>query len=160
MKTGWLILMVAALLGVAGFTARLAQSKSESSCVSCAANVRDPGTALAWMKSEFQLSEEEFQKVCSLHEAYLPKCDAMCERMKEAGTRLSSILTQSGPGMTPEAEAALRDYETLRAECQRATLGHLAETARVMKPEAGRAYMKKVLPHLLTTNQHVSEVTR
>lgn len=160
MKTGWLILMVAALLGVAGFTGRLALSKSEASCVSCAANAREPRTALAWMRSEFQLSEEEFEKVCSLHEAYLPKCDAMCERMKEAGTRLSSILTQSGPGMSPEAETALRDYETLRAECQRSTLRHLAETARVMKPEAGRAYMKKVLPHLLNTNQHVSEVTR
>jgi hypothetical protein len=160
MKTGWLILMVAALLGVGGFTARLASTKSEAECVSCAANTRDAKTALAWMKKEFQLDDAEFQKVCSLHEAYLPKCDAMCERMREAGTRLSSILLQSGPGISPEAEAALRDYETLRAECQRATLRHLNETALLMKPEVGRAYMQKVLPHLLATHQHVSEVTR
>jgi hypothetical protein len=39
-------------------------------------------------------------------------------------------------------------------------LRHLSETAAVMKPEAGRAFMQKVLPHLLTTHQHVSEVTR
>ena len=176
MKTGWLILMVAALLGIAGFTARLALTKSGAGCLSCSANTRDTPTSLAWMKKEFQLDDAQFQQVCSLHEAYLPKCDAMCERIREAGTRLSTILLQeqqqqqqqSGAGAgagvdavaSPEAEAALRDYEAVRAECQRATLHHLHETARLMKPEAGRAYMQKVLPHLLTTHQHVSEVTR
>jgi hypothetical protein len=160
MKTGWLILMVAALLGIAGFTARLALHKSEAMCLHCAVDKRGAPTALAWMKKEFQLDDTEFQKVCALHEAYLPKCDAMCERIQEAGTRLSAALLQDATGTSPAAESALSDYEALRAECQRATLQHLRETALLMKPEAGRAYMQKVLPHLLSTHQHVSEVTR
>lgn len=159
MKTGWLILMGAVLLGLTAFCARLALCNADAAkCASCIANSRDARTALAWMQADFQISDAEFQKICALHDAYLPQCDAMCERMAEAGTKLSSLL-QSG-GMTPEAEAALRDYETLRAECQRATLRHLTATAALMKPEAGRAFMQKVLPHLLTTHQHVSEVTR
>ncbi|WP_113961649.1 hypothetical protein [Roseimicrobium gellanilyticum] len=36
-------------------------------------------------------------------------------------------LAKNGPGMSPEAEVALRDYTALRAECQRATLDHLIE---------------------------------
>jgi hypothetical protein len=79
--------------------------------------------------------------------------------MADASTKLNATL-QGSPGMTPEVEAALRDYEAMRAECLHATLRHLSETAAVMKPEAGRAFMQKVLPHLLTTHQHVSEVTR
>jgi hypothetical protein len=160
MKTGWLILTIAALLGLAAFGTRLVLCKTDTiSCAACAANSGDARTALAWMETELDLSEAEFAKVCTLHKAYLPKCDAMCQRMAVAGSKLTTLLAGSN-GMTPEADAALREYETLRAECQRATLRHLTDTAALMKPEAGRAYMQKVLPHLFVTHQHVSEVTR
>lgn len=164
MKTGWLILVVAALIAFAAFiTMRvLCGTNTSAACAACAvcdSGTGDATTSLAWVKRDFQLSDAEFQKVCALHDAYLPQCDAMCQRMTDSGTRLSSLL-QSSTSITPESEAALREYESLRAECQRATLHHLTETAAVMKPEAGRAFMHKVLPHLLTARQHVAEVTR
>lgn len=160
MKTGWLILAVAVLLGLAAFGTRLALCKTDTiPCASCGADYRHARTALAWMETEFDLSEAEFARVCTLHEAYLPQCDAMCQRMAVAGSKLTALLAGSN-GMTPEADAALREYETLRGECQRATLRHLTDTAALMKPETGRAYMQKVLPHLFVTHQHVSEVTR
>ncbi|QIF01777.1 hypothetical protein [Roseimicrobium sp. ORNL1] len=160
MKTGWLIFIIAVLLAGAGFTARVLSGKSAGPCSSCATMAApDTATSLAWIKKEFHLDDAEYQRVCALHDAYLPQCDAMCERIQKAGTRVSAALLEGGSRITPEVEAALRDYEILRAECQRNTLRHLTETAGVMKPEAGRAYMAKVLPHLLTTHQHVSEVT-
>lgn len=161
MKTGWLILVVATFLALAAFTTMRAifGSNTNTACAACDPGRKDATTSLAWVKTDFQLSDAEFQKVCALHEAYLPQCDAMCQRMTDSGTRLSALL-QSSTVMTPETEAALREYEALRAECQRKTLRHLAETAEVMKPEAGRAFMQKVLPHLLSTRQHVAEVTR
>lgn len=160
MKSGWLILAGALLIGIAGFSARLLCESGHSACIHGTANSRNAEVALAWMKSEFKLSDNEFKEVCALHESYLPECDAMCERVAQSSAKLSSQLMKDGARMTPEVEAALHDYETLRAECLHAMLRHISDTAAVMRPEAGRAFMEKVLPHLLATHQHVSEVTR
>lgn len=159
MKSGWLILAVAALLGITAFSFRLAISRSAECGCAASARSADAREALAWMKSELHLDDAEFDKVCALHEAYLPKCDAMCGRIEEAGARLSGALCHSG-SLTTEVQAALSDYDAQRAECLRATLEHLTQTASVMKPEARRAFLEKVLPHLLASHQHVSEVTR
>ena len=161
MKTGWLILIIAALLAGAGYTVSKLSGRASISCASCAMSTPDTAATLSWMKKEFRLEDAEYQKVCALHDAYVPQCDAMCARIQRAGAQVSAALlkAEGGSRITPEVEAALREYEDLRADCQRTMLSHLVETANVMKPEAGRAYMEKVLPHLLSTHQHVSEVT-
>ncbi len=160
MKTGWLILAVAALLGTTAFAVRYAAGRAQvAECASCCMPPADAHHALAWMKSDFNLDDAEFDKVCALHEAYLPKCDAMCARMAEAGAKLTGVL-RDGAGMTPQAEAELRAYEALRAECTHAMMRHLTETAAVMKPEARRAFLDRVLPHLLSTHQHLTEITQ
>lgn len=161
MKTGWLVLGGAVLIILASFSIRFAGSKMDdnTACVSCHDDSRDTRTALAWMKKEFQLNDMEFQKVCTLHEAYLPKCDVMCKRMSETSSKLIELLQTSG-SITPEIEAALSANESSRSECQRETLRHLMDTAAVMRPEVGRSFLKKVLPHLLATQQHLTEVQR
>lgn len=155
MKSGWLILIGAVILSGTGyFSSRLVGGRA---CAACdVASLKTPD-ALAWMRRDFALSDDEFTKVCALHDAYLPHCDSMCQRMEAASNHVSSALRAS-PAMTGEAQTALREYETARAECQRATLQHVLDTAAVMKPEAGRAFVQKVLPHLLTSRQHVSEL--
>lgn len=153
MKLGWLILVGAVILSVAGYlSSRLVGARP---CAACdVASLKTPD-ALAWIRRDFALSDDEYAKVCALHDAYLPHCDSMCQRMEAASNRLSNAL-QASPSMTGEAQDALREYETARAECQRASLQHVLDTAAVMKPEAGRAFMQNVLPHLLTSRQHVS----
>lgn len=161
MKTGWLVLGGAVLIILASFGLRFADSKKDSNpvCMSCHDDSRDTRVVLGWMKEEFQLNDMEFQKVCTLHEAYLPKCDAMCKRMTEASSKLIEMLQTSG-GITPEIEAAISANESLRSECQRETLRHLMDTAAAMRPEVGQSFLKKVLPHLLATQQHLTEVQR
>jgi len=155
MKPGWLILLGAVILCGAGyFSSRLLGGRG---CVECEVALRKAPDALAWVKNDFALSDSEFTKVCALHEAYLPKCDAMCKRMASASERLSQTL-QSSPALNGEADAALREYEIARNECQRETLQHILDTASMMNPEAGRAFLGGVLPHLLTSRQHVSEL--
>lgn len=158
MKSGLLILLVALLLSGTGyFSSRLLKGRSSEECAACAASSVKTTDALSWMQRDFALSDAEFAKVCELHNAYIPRCDAMCQRMAAASSRLSSSL-QPNPVMTAEAQAALHEYEAARDECQRATLQHVLDTAAVMKPEAGRSFVQKVLPHLLTSRQHVSEL--
>lgn len=155
MKTGWLILLGAVVLSGTGyFSSRLPRDRA---CTSCDVAQLKSADALAWMRRDFDLSDDEFVKVCALHDAYLPLCDSMCKRMEEATTHLASAL-QTSHSMTKEAEAALREYETARAECQRATLQHVLDTSAVMKPKAGGEFVQKILPHLLTSSQHVSEL--
>ena len=158
MKSGLLILLGAVLLGGTGyFSSHLLGGRNSEECAACVASSVKTTDALAWMQHDFALSDDEFAKVCALHNDYLPHCDAMCQRMAAASERLSNAL-QPNPVMTAEAQAALHEYEAARDECQRATLQHVLDTAAVMKPEAGRSFVQKVLPHLLTSRQHVSEL--
>lgn len=42
-----------------------------------------PLPELAWLKTEFGLSEEEYQRIRELHLAYLPRCAEMCALIAE-----------------------------------------------------------------------------
>lgn len=161
MKAGWLTLMGAALLALAGFCIRAAfWNLVGASRASLELQDREAREALAWMKSEFRLTDAEFTKICALHDAYVPECDKMCDRIAVAGSKVSTVLLQTDANLSTDAESALRNYEAVRSECQRATLRHLHETAAAMNPESRRAFLAKVLPHLYATQQHVSDVTR
>ena len=158
MKSGLLILLGALFLsGVGYFSSHLLGHRDAVDCTACAATSLKPSEALAWMRHDFALSDDEFARVCALHASYLPRCDAMCQRMAAATAHVSSAL-QSNPAMTAEARAALHEYEVARDECERDTLQHVLDTAAVMKPEAGRSFVQKVVPHLLVSRHHVSEL--
>lgn len=159
MKTGGLILLGTLLLSSIGYLSSrwLSGNQRAAQCAACNMASLETGKALAWMRKDFALSDEEFVKVCALHDAYLPQCDAMCERIKHARERVIASLHDQ-QRMNPETETALRDYEAARAECQRDSLKHVLDTAAVMKPEAGRAFVQKVVPHLLISRQHISDV--
>jgi hypothetical protein len=159
MKLGPFILIGAlCLLGI-GYTGSqwFAKSRTSESCDACAVAPQKTADALAWMRGEFSLSDEEFAKVCSLHDEYLPHCDEMCRRMAAANERLAHAL-EGGLTMTGEAQAALREYDQAEADCRHQTLQHVLRTAAVMKPEAGRAFVQQVLPHLLVSRRHVSDL--
>jgi hypothetical protein len=159
MKLGWLILLGAfALLGAGYYASNwLTKPADAAGCDACAVASQKTPDALAWMRRNYSLSEEEFSKVCALHDSYLPKCDQMCQRMAAATKHLSEALKVS-PTMTDEAKAALDEYERAQAMCQQATLQHLLDTAATMKPDAGRAFVQDVLPHLLASRRHVSDL--
>jgi len=159
MKLGPFILIGAfCLLGVGYVGSQwLAKSRAAESCEACAANPQKTTDALAWMRREFSLNDEEFAKVCALHDEYLPHCDEMCRRMAAANERLAHAL-ERGPTMTEEAQAALHEYDQAEADCRHQTLQHVLKTAAAMKPEAGRAFVQRILPHLLVSRQHVSDL--
>lgn len=103
---------------------------------------------LSWLKTEVQLSDEELAKVKELHLAYRPKCLEMCGRIAEARKKLQ-VAAQSQRKWNPDLEQAVQEHARVQADCQRAMLQHLYETAAVLGPEKAEHFLKATLPTAL-----------
>lgn len=109
-----------------------------------------PQEEVAWMKTEFGLSDAELRKVEQLHSAYIPRCDENCRRIELAGAKVGQLVEQSG-GMSAELAAAIREEEKARADCRVELMAHLYETAAAMPPEAGREFLRSAIPTVCPT---------
>ena len=96
---------------------------------------------LAWLRTEFGLSETELMKVRTLHEAYRPECARMCARIATANRELASVLA-AATNVTPAVQGKLTAVATLRAECQAQMLRHFYEVSRSIPPDQGRRYLQ------------------
>jgi hypothetical protein len=144
MKKGWFALGFALLAGLLAFFAmRNLALKNQKGAL-----VVDQLPELAWLKSEVRLSDEELAKVKELHLAYRPKCLEMCKRIAEARQKLQ-VAAQSQRKWNPDLEQAVQEHARVQADCQRAMLQHLHETAAVLKPEKAEHFLKATLPTVL-----------
>lgn len=109
----------------------------------------DAKAEIQWMRGEFGLGDADFEKVMALHLAYVPRCDALCLAVSESGRRVAE-LAASAPAMTEALADAINEDERVRAECRKALLAHLYETAAAMQPEAGQRFLKIALPTVLS----------
>ncbi len=98
---------------------------------------------LAWLAHEFKLTEAEVARIRPLHEAYQPKCEAMCARLAVKNRELAEVL-RGATNVPPEAELKLAEAAALRAECQAQMLRHFQEVARMMPPGAGTRYLAEM----------------
>lgn len=95
---------------------------------------------LAWLKTEFRLSDEQFARVAQLHAAYRPTCAEMCRRIDEQNSALQVLLAATNH-VTLEIQTALAAAARVRTECQAAMLAHVYEVSRAMPPEQARRYL-------------------
>jgi Spy/CpxP family protein refolding chaperone len=152
MKRGLLIFLTALLVGVVGFIITRQQCCCDISDGSGVAH--DGGSMLPeleWLHHEFKLTDEQFANVREKHLAYRPTCEALCLKMAASRKKVQS-LAQAGSIATPEMEAALQEQATVEAECHKAMLKHLHETASVMSPEQARQYLDAMLPQIVGAN--------
>jgi Spy/CpxP family protein refolding chaperone len=98
------------------------------------------GASLAWLQTEYHLTDAQFARVRKLHDAYQPKCMAMCRQIDAKNAELQTLLAATN-GITPEIKEALAESAQLRVECEQAMLAHFYEVAQVMPPEQGRRYL-------------------
>lgn len=112
---------------------------------------------LAWLKVEYKLSDEQFQRIEALHENYYPRCMEMCHRIATANEQVNTLL-QSASAMTPELEAALQAAEAVNTECRTATLKHLFAVAALMPTEQGQRYLRDTAPRVLSAHHSVDDV--
>jgi DNA repair ATPase RecN len=159
MRRGLVILLLALLLGVTGFTlVRWQQHMAEHTDPADYAQHGADGyhAELDWLKEELGVSEEQLAKVHALHVAYHPVCESLTHRLEDSHRKLDQ-LTTSASRISPEIEAALQEHATVHLECQRAMLKHFYETAGCLSPAQSRKYLEKMLPFVFLHDAAGSE---
>ncbi|MBC8095505.1 MAG: periplasmic heavy metal sensor [Akkermansiaceae bacterium] len=135
MKRTALILLGGLLLALAVYAGVFMTSTSRARSLA-----KSEAPALAWMREEYGLDDNQFDRLCELHDAYRPRCMEMCRRIDEKNTRLQELLAATNV-VTPEIKAVLADAARIRAECQASMLEHFYAVAQTMPPEQGRKYL-------------------
>ncbi len=96
---------------------------------------------LAWLKQEFELSEAEFEKIQSLHDGYMPRCESMCRMIDGKSAEIEQLFARTNPP-TAEVEQKLRESADLRLECEETMLRHFVAVANSMPPDQGKRYLQ------------------
>ena len=111
---------------------------------------------LEWLRQEFDVPDEKFGKILSLHQAFDMTCHRMCRELAESQDALHRTVSESTE-FSPEVEAAMAHTSALRERCRRATLQHMYEVSALMTPEQAERYREIIsqrvviagrLPHL------------
>jgi hypothetical protein len=112
---------------------------------------------LAWLKTEFGLTVDEYTRIRELHYAYLPECDEMCALVSEKNELLKKLM---GDDDATEVRArVLKETLSIRASCQEMMLNHFYKVSREMRPEARKRYLDWVLTKTVTPSHARLEET-
>lgn len=103
--------------------------------------------ALAWLRSDFALTDAQFAAIRKLHDAYAVVCEQHCLAIQEAAIRRNQLKGAAGTE-TAVLAAAERKVEELRQVCETAIADHVRQVAAQMAPEQGRRYLALVLPKI------------
>src|SRR5258706_1596353 len=129
MKKAIAILLGFLLLGVAAYWT--------SYCSITSAHLAPVGAQsveLLWLKKEFHLTDQDFDRIARLHAAYKPHCKEMCRRIDEHNKQSLEALLSTNQ-ITDQVESLLFAGAKLRAECQRDMLRHFYDVSRQMPPD-------------------------
>ena len=140
----YLLSTLAIVLAVAGVTGYVAFRASRDEAVEAALVKQD---AMAWLRADFDLTEEQFASIKKLHDAYSVVCEEHCREIQNA-VRARSTLKSSGKADAAAIAAAERRVEELRLVCESAIATHVRQCAAVMSPAAGERYLALVLPKI------------
>ena len=137
-----LLLTLALLCVLAAAAGMVAYRMSGDRKVETALN---EGDALAWLRAEFKLNDEQFERIKSLHESYSGECELHCRAIQEAMRARNAIADAADVDQLAEAEARL---ETLRETCETAIAAHVRRCAAEMSPAAAERYLAMMLPRI------------
>jgi predicted Zn-dependent protease len=98
---------------------------------------------MAWLRTEFSLTDNQAREIARLHDAYRPVCAEHCRRIMEARERLDQ-LEHNGKSDTTDYASARANWDALCSECMRATQQHLEAVAAKMPPESAQRYLALV----------------
>ncbi|WP_035610438.1 periplasmic heavy metal sensor [Haloferula sp. BvORR071] len=140
MKKGLTILILALLGGVLAFCLMRSHKMAERQ-----ETLLDSMPELSWLRSELKLSDDQFARVSELHAAYRPKCMEMCQRIAAARSKVET-LARASREVSPELEAALKEHAETDAQCRRAMVQHMYETAAVLDSDQAARYLETMLP--------------
>ncbi len=152
MKRAILVLLIAIACGALAFFTMRSQQIASTHGV-----LLDQLPELNWLKTELGLSDAEFEKVKNLHLTYRPRCVELCNQIHTAH-RAMAALARKDKSMSPGLAAAITEHSRVAAECQKAMLEHVYQTASILSADKAKIYLQRVLPHALheTPERHGS----
>jgi Spy/CpxP family protein refolding chaperone len=103
--------------------------------------------AMAWLRSDFQLTDAQFAAIKKLHDSYSTECERHCNAIQVAVRARAALKYAPQPDGAAIA-AADRKVEELRLECESAIAAHVRRCAAEMSPAAGERYLALVLPKI------------
>src|SRR5438874_1597023 len=112
MKKTWLILIGGLLIGLVAYASIYHRATSVQRAMEQSSHPE-----LAWLKTEYRLTDAQFAQVVQLHDAYHPKCAEMCRRIDDQNSKVQQLLSATN-AITPEIREALAEAAQLRAECE------------------------------------------
>ncbi|MBI2924255.1 MAG: periplasmic heavy metal sensor [Verrucomicrobia bacterium] len=148
MRRAWLVLLGGLVVAVAAYVLFYRAATAQHRSVQ-----RSGRPELAWLQQEFNLSDAEYTRVCSLHAAYVPRCAEMCRRIDERNGELQKLLANADR-LTREIEKALAEVALLRVDCEKNMLRHFFEVSRSMPPEQGQRYLRWVREQTVASRLH------
>ena len=115
---------------------------------------------MAWLRTEFALTDEQASAIAKLQADYEPRCMEMCDRIAKSGERLAMLL-QKSTAMTPELEAAMREASQTEADCHAATLAQAFAISTHMAPEQAARYRAMIAGRIMPgTLRHDTAIHR
>jgi len=138
MNRSLVIVLAALVLGVALFGGSYFAGQR-----ACRMTLANPTDDLAWLRTEFQLSDAEMARIRELHAGYQPRCAEMCAKIAAKKSELEAALN-GATNVSPVAQQKLAELAALRAQCQAQMLQHFTEVSRTMPPEQGRRYLAEM----------------
>lgn len=103
---------------------------------------------LAWLKSEFKLTDAQYEKVLAQHHAYRPVCADHCTRYVAAHRRLAELLKRNAT-WSPEMDTAIADQAKIQSECHGSMLKYAYSVAACMSPDQGHRYLEMIKMQLV-----------
>ncbi|MCF7687801.1 MAG: hypothetical protein K9M98_08585 [Cephaloticoccus sp.] len=94
--------------------------------------------AMAWLRSDFKLTDAQFAAIKRLHEDYHVECSAHCAAILDAR----------------EHHAPAPEIARLEEVCERSMTEHFKKVAALMSPEEGPRYLAVVLPKVADYDHH------
>jgi Heavy-metal resistance len=134
-KRPWLILIGGLALAVLAYGGAYRAGSARSCCL-----MSSDSPELAWLQTEYHLSDAEFTRVKTLHQSYLAACMERCRQIDAKNAELQQLLSATNT-VTADMEKTLQESAQLRAECQKAMLQHFYEISRTMPPDQGKRYL-------------------
>lgn len=144
MKRVALVLLITLAVSVAGYFVFYEMATRPTRCM-----MAHQDCGMAWLRNEYHLTDAQFDKVMKMHDDYRPTCDRMCQRIAAANEKLNALIASSHT-VTPEIDAALKEWATLQNECRMAMLAHVYAVSAEMNPEDGQRYVKMATAQIVT----------
>jgi len=135
MNRSLLILLGALAVGTALFTGSYLASRH--TCLMC---LDEPTDNLAWLRTEFHLSDAEMARIRQLHDGYKPQCAQMCARIAAKKSELD-VLLGSGTNLTAAAQVKMTELAALRTQCQSQMFQHFVTVSQTMPAAEGQRYL-------------------